>query len=301
MDTPDLAYTALVALTKKFPRQLYSRIHVCKHDGQKYEIFHYIRVKDASNWLLPYAQNCRGTMYRHNEDGPPTLVCWPMPKFFNLNENEFTTIDTANGVLIMYDKLDGSIVSTFVDAHGKLRLKSNASLSWEHLDAAEKLLYAKTSAEERYEMISSGKTFNYEYISPENANVVKYGDTRELILLNITSFGGPIEMNQDIIHARYTTKEDIDAAIAAVKADVSNIEGYVCEFYAHDNPGPPLLFKLKTNKYVYDHFNGHPTPNMLFRNTFNAYCRDSIDDLTAVLVVPSTARNMKFSRVSLLT
>lgn len=75
---------------------------------------------------------------------PLRVACWP-EKFFNLNENPTTTDLDLSTVEVVKEKVDGSLISSFlhrVDGMPVLRLKSRQSLvSSQAVDSLEWLVW----------------------------------------------------------------------------------------------------------------------------------------------------------------
>lgn len=152
-------------------------------DGILYRIFNY-RLATWTDFQLPGALECRGIMYRVNEDGTAVLVSRPMEKFFNAGENPDTMdLDYSNPLQIM-NKEDGSLISTYLDGD-ILKVKSKGSLNSEQaMDATNWLRYNDDIYEALSKVAKAGYTVNMEWVAPHNRIVLHY-DTSKLIVLNI--------------------------------------------------------------------------------------------------------------------
>ena len=99
-----------------------------------YRVFNY-RLAQHSDWIKPAALFCRGTMCLVDRlTGGATIASRTMEKFFNLTElqNEHLTIeDLIKDADVVMDKRDGSLINTYIDVNGDLKLKSKGSLSSE--------------------------------------------------------------------------------------------------------------------------------------------------------------------------
>lgn len=153
-------------------------------DDKIYRVFNY-RLASFSDFCLPGAREARGIMFEVDTDGNPIrLACFMPSKFFNLNENPFTmnldlSDDNIDGVM---DKLDGSIISTFM--HGdKLMLKSKTSLFSDHVAQATEWLNANSYFKEKLDYFTrKGYSVHMELTSPNLRIVLGYPEVKLTIL-----------------------------------------------------------------------------------------------------------------------
>ena len=109
-------------------------------ENNVYRIFSYRLIGSYANFLLPNAMNCRGTMFV-NDDGDWKLSCLPMKKFFRLNENPITmNLDIDHQDWEIEEKLDGSLISSFIKPDGSWDVKSKTSINSDHAKFARSLL-----------------------------------------------------------------------------------------------------------------------------------------------------------------
>lgn len=155
--------------------------------GGLYRVFSY-RLASYSDFLNPVAFEARGSMWEIRQDGSLIRCAARTPKkFFNAYENPFVmfpekTLSTA--IAVVMDKLDGSIISTFRDNDGVMRVKSHTSLHSDHAKNSNRLIaedYALLNAIEEAELQQF--TVNLEYTSPEFRIVLPY-QTEKLTVLN---------------------------------------------------------------------------------------------------------------------
>lgn len=178
----------------------YFNDHETGEVGYVHRIFNY-RLASYSDFLQPGALECRGIMYLIGAGAGDACtgeghVCVSRPpeKFFNFEENPFTLFD--GGFDEMYEQLafvmpksDGSLISTYIDVFGNIKLKSKASLTSEQaLAAMEWLKLAKGRYADgvRYAvevLVRCGHTVNMEWTSPDNRIVLGYSEPK-LIVLN---------------------------------------------------------------------------------------------------------------------
>lgn len=237
--------------------------------GGLYRVFSY-RMASYTDFCAPNAKETRGSMWEIREDG--TMIrcaARTMNKFFNAYENPFTMFDKdmlSTEIQVVMSKLDGSVISTFMDNDNLLRVKSHTSLSSEHAINSNKLLLED---EELYEAVLEAElaqyTVNLEYTSPEFRIVLPY-QRDKLTVLNCRHrisgeilFGSELEKQFPVL-AKFSTNTsgDIDSTFPmkdtlydSVKAvhEMKDIEGYV--LVLKDG----TMCKVKTDWYSALHFN----------------------------------------------
>lgn len=225
-------------------------------DDQTYRIFNY-RLASYTDFLLPAALECRGHMFNITVEDRPIVVCLPMQKFFNANENLMTTdLDFSNAKSIM-DKRDDSLISTYIHK-GDVALKTKGSLTSDQAIAGTKWLnLVPALKKELYDYTLTSFTVNLEWTAPDNRIVLNYKEP-SLRILNIRS----------MIDGAYLDKEDIKKTapmMYGLWVDLENEhlddmdtfvndivnhthkEGYVIQF---DNGS---LVKIKTEWYMIRH------------------------------------------------
>lgn len=179
-------FNDLMALTAK--NDAFSWKDFTSAGGGLYRIFSY-RLASYSDFLEPSALEGRGSMFKIDENGNYiNIVARPMLKFFNAYENPFTMFDKStlsSEIAVVMDKLDGSIISTFMDVDYKVRTKSQASLYSDHAINSTAMLHKdKDFYEEVYQAEILGFTVNMEYTSPEYRIVLPYQEDN-LTVLNV--------------------------------------------------------------------------------------------------------------------
>lgn len=157
--------------------------------GSLVRIFGYHLVT-YTDWLKENALEMRGIMFNIDDENNPILLCRPMKKYFNINENPFTTNLDISNLDVLMDKADGSMVSFYLDKD-ILLCKTKMSCHSEQAIAAKALILNVNYADlyERVkELTKNGYTVNFEYVSPNNRVVLFYPEQR-LILLNVRDNG----------------------------------------------------------------------------------------------------------------
>lgn len=239
--------------------------------GGHYRVFSY-RLASYSDFLLPDAFEARGTMFEVTEDGEFIRLAARTPsKFFNAYENPFVMFDEhmlSSELEVVMDKLDGSIISTFMDTDGCIRTKSHTSLHSEHAYNSTSLLNKNKELQDAVLDAETNLncTVNMEYTSPEYRIVLPY-QTDELTVLNIRNkdtgelFTGdklkqvsPVLYKYSVsakygnIDSTFPMKTTLKESINAVR-EMTGVEGFVG--ILKDG----RMFKIKTDWYCSLHFN----------------------------------------------
>lgn len=243
-------------------------------DDKSYRIFNY-RLASYSDFLLPSALECRGIMFEVDKDyNYVNLVCRPMKKFFNVNENLFTSdLELSNRTIAnIYEKADGSLISTFLH-NGSLRLKSKMTLDGEQVVAATKWLNLPCNElfkKALHKLALDNYTVNLEWVSPLNRIVLLYPEPK-LVVLNIRhNYTGEylrILSNLNYILEKYLIKEvhcdnskiDIESFINNIP-NMIDIEGFVIVLKGEQR------IKIKTLDYLRKH-----------------KCKESVDNAKALI------------------
>ena len=185
-------------------------------NGTPVRIFGY-RFAAYADWLKPSALEARGTTFDISDLENPKILCRPMQKFFNLNENPFTAnLDLSKTVQLM-DKADGSLISFYYD--GGLQAKSKMSCASDQAVAALKLAQQDPKLVEFLEVHTKlGYTFNFEYVAPSNRVVVLY-EKAKLILLNV----------RENLYGEYIQREAVEESLEAYGVS----KDYLVEVFDH--------------------------------------------------------------------
>lgn len=255
-------YKNLIALTEKTDAKFFFSDHVgMPHAGSRiFRIFNY-HIANYTDWLLPDALACRGIMFEITAAGKPVKLVSKTPlKFFNLNENPMTMDLELDKVDQIFDKADGSLISTYPDGEF-LRLKSKGSLaSPQALASMEYLKMHGTLGAFLHDCAFADMTVNLEWTAPNNRIVLGYAEPKLIILNIINNDTGeyidfdelPIEVYnnvKDYMIDEYdapTILEDRDW-VSKIKAQ-AGIEGVIFRI------GEKYV-KLKTDWYVQLHSN----------------------------------------------
>lgn len=279
-----------------------------KLDDVWYRCFSY-RLANYSDFLNPDALECRGHLFeiaksQYENDLsviPIRLACWPIQKFFNLNENPMTMNLDLDNINTIASKADGSLISTFLH-NNELRLKSKTSLESEQaLDAMEWLNLEQNIKfkEELYILTKLNFTINLEWCSRKNQIVLGY-DTPKLIILNVRDNENGKYVHKYLRYIKenghelllcsyqeicnnwviYEQPEDPKNFILNV-VNMKNIEGFVVKLTNG------LMFKVKTDWYCDRHKAKDSINNQ--RQLFEAVINEVTDDLRQLFVNDSYA------------
>lgn len=237
--------------------------------GGIFRIFSY-RLASYSDFLEPNALECRGSMFRVDEEGNYLACASRTPqKFFNAYENPFTMFDRSTlstEISVVMDKLDGSIISTFMDVDFQIRTKSHASLNSDHAINSTAMIHAdKELLNEIHFVEATGYTVNLEYTSPEFRIVLPYQEDGLTVLNLRNRNSGELIVGEDLkqispllyersvfakygeVDSTFPMKETLFESIEACRS-MQDIEGYV--LILKDG----RMCKIKTDWYCALHF-----------------------------------------------
>lgn len=268
-------YQAMKALAEA-DNGFYSVIQEFK--GATYEIFNYRLCSYTDFFNDEYSPedtlNMRGTMFRI--DTPePELVCLPLMKFWNHHElQETPNYSQAQAVT---NKLDGSLINTWIDFDGWLQVKTKASLFSDQAMAASRIIQSDQKLYDvLYQITARGYTINMEYCAPDNRIVLYYPEPQlhglalrsrangNTLLVNSASFDGLLPVAER--HDHLLEKQDFVEYVHAM----TGIEGYVVHF-------SDFMVKLKCRDYVTKH---HAKDNVYnLRNLAEIIFAEEVDDL----------------------
>ena len=257
------------------------------HDGVTYRIFNY-RLSSYSDFLLPGALECRGTMFELYTDGRGLvgacrLASRTMEKFFNLNENPLTMNLDLNEVVSVEEKADGSLVSTYMHKD-ELRLKSKGSLSSDQ--ALDAMIYLHKHGDLEHvlcTLASKDYTVNLEWCSPNNRIVLGYLEPSLKILNvrhNVTGEYEDLAMALKEYWVETMYVEDPVAFVASIPA-MTDLEGFVLRM----KDGQRV--KIKCDWYLSLHHAKDSINNP--RRLFEAILDEGIDDLRSLFFADELA------------
>jgi RNA ligase len=115
---------------------------------------------------------CRGLII----DDKDNIIARPFPKFFNIEESQ---ADPPDEPFVVFNKYDGSLGIMYWWGDSPY-IATRGSFHSEQADEANKILSNYPTSH-----LSSGLTYLFEIIYPENKIVVDYGKERSLVLLSV--------------------------------------------------------------------------------------------------------------------
>ncbi len=203
------------------------------------------------------AHEMRGLTFVFNEDGSLFNRYILLKKFWNINQNEETTLNVLKDKKIksISDKLDGSIASFIKLPNGEVVGKSKASFISEQALEINKIY--KTNADIKRFVdytLDNNLIAIFEYVSPMNKVVLDYSEPKLILLklrnnisgeyIDIDSFDKSILANIDI--ANYEEIRTLEDILEEYKT-VENKEGCVIQF------DDDYFIKIKTDWYFKKH------------------------------------------------
>lgn len=246
--------------------------------SETFRIFNY-RLASYSQWLLSHALECRGITFVINDDGEPVrLASWPFEKFFNINENPMTMDLELNGVKSIQEKMDGSLISTYV-SDGAVRLKSKGSLFSDQAMAAQRLLEDDTYLLHVLQelAVDQNLTVIMEYTAPSNRIVVDYPGQALTVLAVRDNYNGSyvkadVRLKDYMVEDHVHMVDDVNGFVADIP-NMIGIEGFVLVLNNDQR------VKIKTEWYsklhhLKDSINSE-------RRLFEAIVYDTVDDIKA--------------------
>lgn len=223
-------------------------------DGHYFRIFNY-RLAQYSDWLKhPLTFELRGLMIETTSDGRFIRVASrPMKKFFNRGENPIVADYDFSGDMTAYDKMDGSLISTYMTSKG-LRLKSKASLASEQAKWAMELLDTPEYRGLKDDLIvlqRGGITVDLEFCAPFNRVVIGYEKPSLTVLgMRRNRDGETLNAHWAFVNAfncvgnNWADARGIDIDFLDSIPDMKGIEGFVIHL-ADGN-----RVKVKTTEYL---------------------------------------------------
>lgn len=220
-----------------------------------------------------------------------TLCARPLPKFFNMGEREETFEENLDpdDIIAVFDKLDGSLLHPYYheDTNGQLKLdyktkKSNESYL---------VKVARENANQEFDKIclANGCTPVYELVSPANRIVLKYEETKMVLLAIRDNYTGEF-LKPDFVEALAqqcnipVRDRFLDLEIKVFEEGFSslknylrkqeNMEGVVIQF------SDGMMVKVKTPWYVEMH---HAVSFSRPRDIARLILNEEIDDHKALL------------------
>ncbi len=261
-------------------------------DGYKLAAFNYFICgwNDFANPLPKRPEvnafDMRGVTFVFNKDGSLWKTFLMLPKFFNLNQVESTQYGAIKDkeICSITEKEDGSLVAFMMLPNGKLFAKTIGSFTSEQSELAYNLLYTN---EEHVlwvkEMLKTGCTPLFEYVSWDNRVVLKYSKAQIRFIGMRDNIAGAF-ISAPEIHDSFFPKDmqiveevsgTLDGLIEEAKTTQAK-EGWVVKFTDDQ------LVKLKTAWYFKLH--GLRTQDINREDyVIQNYLNETLDDIMTQL------------------
>jgi T4 RnlA family RNA ligase len=170
---------------KKRPTFVFKDV-VCKYNSLiTYRIFNY-QLANYTDFSKKGAMQCRGTMFVLNSQDDSIKLCsLPMDKFFGLGENPSTMNINPEDIKEAYIKVDGSLISSYVNSIDTLGLKSKSEPIFVHANIIEEYLKEHDGfAADLLQMSKDNLTVDLEFVSSVNRVILEYKEPA-LHILNV--------------------------------------------------------------------------------------------------------------------
>lgn len=182
--------------------------------------------------------NCRGTTFDITDIKNPKLISLPLMKFFNFGEYDQLSYNDLDKNYIAYEKLDGSMVSSYI-VDGDIYLKTKMSFTSEQAIAAMNVLHNGSFENECLKHIIrgfelKGCTVIMEYTAPNNQIVINYDEPKLRII------GVRDKSNPNLISIPEYDKHIIESIESFMYRDNDLVEYYsdVLDLYNELTPSP---------------------------------------------------------------
>lgn len=260
-------YETLIKLCNEDPEFFFSEQ---TDNGKVYHIFNY-RLASYDSFLHnknpeftpEIVLSARGIMFDVTDLNNPKIVSRPMNKFFNIEQGDVDFEKEGYKLVGYMDKLDGSLISTYLDGY-TIKFKSKGSINSDQSKAATE--WYNNLDKDEYESfikfvensVYSGMTVNFEWTAPDNQIVLFYPEPK-LTILNVVvnSNGKVLTSPNNTIDSKYYTKDwvtyhevpklSFDELLKNIRAEQGN-EGYIFEYY-NANTQHTLFVKVKNLWY----------------------------------------------------
>lgn len=274
-------YQALTALTTSNP-EFFHRDETGL-GGTQYRIFSY-ELAAWSSFLLPGALEARGIMFDITNPDEPVVVSRSPKKFFNFSEGGVKH-DQGRAVLVM-EKLDGSMINTYLTSGGFIGLKTKNSIS--SPEALQAAFWLRNQPELMNQLMSyekSGYTITMEWTSPGNQIVVPYTQDQLRVLCvrhrhtGETHYpGDPVlaGLNQWLVET-ISPDETTPSRLNSLAEDLTEGEGWVLVI---QGPSGPYPVKCKSRRYVNLHRTRGSNPSV--RAIYQSVISGGGDDLRSI-------------------
>ena len=200
--------------------------------GFKVSVFNY-RTPTYQDFVNFNSFELRGLTFVFNLDGTLFKRYLSMEKFFNLNENESTQLESLKDKKIksVYLKEDGSLINFIKLPNNVIVAKSKNSFESTQAKLAQKIFDTdKFFRDNIIEMLEKDIIPTFELVGPTNRVVVKYDNT-ELILLRLrdNQTGDYLSIDDSGLNIPESFTFSL-SDLLELKSKLENVEGWIVEF-----------------------------------------------------------------------
>ena len=249
-------------------------------DGVHYFLLKYNMI--LSDMSLRVVQEARGSIFRQNEEGYWTCVCYPFDKFFNYGE-QYSAVNNIDWTTAsVQQKVDGSLIKIWWDYDGWI-ISTNGSIDAFKAECGD-TTYGKLVEEvidripDFFKMLDRDYTYMFELTSPYNHIVVRYEGINLWYLgrRNILNYEEDREhlRLEGLLYPEVYPHHSLAECIAAAHEMGDDEEGYVvCD--AHFN-----RIKIKGDEYLALHKMRGNGPLTVLR-VVEMWQNETLDDFVA--------------------
>ena len=223
---------------------------VNRRDAGDHALFKYNTVQQLSREWNPVRREARGIVFHVPT---ATVVCRPIRKFFNLDEDDETRLENLprDVPATVEEKLDGSCVAIHLRDDDVRCVTPGSFASEQALWAEGETRRRGLAPDDAFRAVVAGTTLVCEAIYPENVSVVDYGDRRDLALLAAVDLDGREHppAGVDALAARFglSRPRRFDVAVSREMPVAPRDEGYVVSYWT----GPvPVRVKVKGAEFL---------------------------------------------------
>lgn len=232
------------------------------NEQYSYRVFCY-NLPGYMEYQLPFARESRGSMFLidHNKNEMISLIVLPMPKYFTYGEQPETQDINFNDIKKMTLKLDGSLVSSYIDFHGNLAFKTKRSPSQKSFNnIIENILYPEFKDELTH--LTKTHTIDCELTSPKTRVILSYQESNlTIIKVRSKTTGEFFDIHSDEFKTQYPTlaKHTVELLDPNLLKNLNNkhrfldlkgIEGGVIELENGLNAKIKTKYYLTQNKFA---------------------------------------------------
>ncbi len=232
------------------------------NEQYSYRVFCY-NLPGYMEYQLPFARESRGSMFLidHNKNEMISLIALPMPKYFTYGEQPETQDINFNDIKKITLKLDGSLISSYINFEGNLAFKTKRSPNQKSFNnIIEDILYPEFKNELLH--LTQTHTVDCELTSPKTRVILSYQESNlTIIKVRSKTTGEFFDIHSDKFKTQYPTlaKHTVELLDPNLLKDLNNkhrfldlkgIEGGVIELENGLNAKIKTKYYLTQNKFA---------------------------------------------------